>query len=285
MLQIPLIEEPRLLAPPVSKNEYILNMMRNVRANVILYLVILLAGFFLSQILYSFIPKKDASESLYREVPRVPVQDATPSAVPVQSPVVFAPVSDYLLTFTDYSQFDSVTELHLIQKSTGLEKTLGNVSAYGSLTSSTILSYPPRVVFLRESGGAKNEEYNALGSALVVYSIASDTFVSTLTLADIKSRNPNLDIPRNASLNTLQVSPSGNRVAFNYGYAIEPDYGSDIFVVNLLNGKVTVIGEKGKLKQWVNDVILRYESIDSTRSTQSLDSLSSKVSRDVGVPY
>jgi hypothetical protein len=261
------------------------NIASSIRTNVLVYIAILFAGFILSHYFFSFIPKKSAPVLKFQEIPFVPGgESATPSAAPLR-PQGVQTAGDYLLTFKDYSSLDSTIELHLTVRSTGGEKTLGNVSVYSPETSAAILSYPPRVVFLREFGGSKNEVYSPLNNALVVYSILSDTFSSTLTLADIKSRYPNLEIPRNATLNSLIVSPSGNRVAFNYGYPIEPDYGSDIFVVNLLNGKVVAISEKGKLKQWVNDVLLRYDVIDAASSKSSLDSFSSKVTRDVGVPY
>ncbi|MBI5613737.1 hypothetical protein HY947_02335 [Candidatus Gottesmanbacteria bacterium] len=284
MLQIPFIEEPPLLSPPVSKIQYLSRFSIGPKGKMFIYAVILFAGFFGAQILFPFLPKRSVAEPQFREVAQKEVLNATPSATSLQARA--AQSNDYLLSFKDISRFDSITELHLLQKSTGNEKTLGNVSAYSPETSAALLSYPPRVVFLRESGGTKNEEYSPLNSALVVYAILSDSFTSTLTLADMKARYPNLDIPRNnAALNTLLVSPSGNRVAFNYGSPLEPDYGSDILVVNLQSGKMTIIGEKGKLKQWVNDVLLRYEMIDSLGASKSLDSLSSKVSRDVGVPY
>ena len=285
MLQIPYIEEPRLPSPSVSKKQFVKNIASSIRTHVLVYIAILFAGFLLSHYFFSFIPKKSAPVLKYREIPFVPeIESATPSAAPLR-PQVMQTAGDYLLTFKDYSTFDSTTELHLTVRSTGGEKTLGNVSVYSPETTAVILSYPPRVVFLREFGGSKNEVYSPLNNALVVYSILSDTFSSTLTLADIKARFPNLEIPRNATLNSLYVSPSGNRVAINYGYPIEPDYGSDIFVVNLLNGKVTAISEKGMLKHWVNDVLLRYEVVDMQSANMSLDSFSSKVSRDVGVPY
>ena len=160
------------------------------------------------------------------------------------------------------------------------------MSAYSPYSSAAILSYPPRVVFLREFGGEKNEIYSPLNSALVVYDIASDSYTFTLTLADIKARFPALDIPRSsASLHTLLVSPSGNRVAFQYGYALEPDFESDMFVVNVINGKVSVLGEKGKFTQWVNDFILRYETIDTNPAVSSSGSRAAIVTRDTGVPY
>lgn len=203
------------------------------------------------------------------------------SSTPIPtSQVTTAPISngttqqgEWTIKYIQKSQMDVVQDVHLINSKTNEDKIIGQTYVIAPGEHAVFSNDFSQVIFL----GAINDGDKLTSESISFYSISQNKVTKTITLGDIKSALPSLVIPRNAALNSLILSPSGNKIAMSYGYTYELDSGSDIIVIDLTTYKISTVSAKGVLKGWKNDTTLQYQVTESTPNNEQINIVTKEV--------
>lgn len=101
-------------------------------------------------------------------------------------------------------------------------------------------------------------------NSIVVYSIAEQKEIARVSLAEIQEEYPDFIVEKNASLKDISISQS-NTIAVNYGYALEPDAGSDIIVYDYIEDTFKVLDEVGVIREFFGNGLMLIERPDPNR--------------------
>lgn len=185
---------------------------------------------------------------------------------PTQQPATIEPIKtgNWQLKTVDKSNLDNFLDLYLVETNSGEETYLGKILPYVPEKEAVLTNDQQKVIFIQTTAGKPEDSYIPLDDKVVVYSIPEKKNINRITLREIKAAIPNLQIPRNAILNYLAISPSNTKVAMSYGYALEKDWGSDIIIFDISTGRIQALEEKGIVKSWKSETNLQYENIDTS---------------------
>lgn len=164
----------------------------------------------------------------------------------------------------DNPAHDYYSDLSIVNPKTGEGRFLGKISTYVSERGVITTPGGERVIFLGASSGDET------GENVIVYSTTKNKVVQKIKLDEIKTALPSLHIPRNASLNYLTLSPTGGKIAMNYGYSLETDYESDIIVIDLSTRQIRTVNVKGIVTGWKNDETISYQTPTTEYAQESL---------------
>lgn len=206
---------------------------------------------------YMFLNTSVKKEPINHALKRVPSPTPTITADPTANRKTYENLTAWELKPVQKAKTDSTQELHLINKITKEDRIIGRIGVYGTGVNEAFSKDHSHVVFAKEG-----ISLSYLDSGLVVYSIKDKKILSDISLLRIKAALPQLQIPRNASLSYVAISPSHKRVASSYGYILEGDYGSDIIIYDRNTDKISTISAKGLVKEWKDDHTLSYVTID-----------------------
>lgn len=160
----------------------------------------------------------------------------------------------------------SFKDIHLVNNATSEDRLVGQSYAMTPNKQAVFSKDLSNVIFL----GVGN---------IVFYSIPQNKVIKIVTLGDIKNALPSLSIPRNAVLNSLVLSPEGDKIAMSYGYTYELDSTSDIIIVDISTYKIFTVDAKGIVKSWIDNNTLQYVI---TRSTNGkIDIVTREISIEV----
>lgn len=183
-----------------------------------------------------------------------------------QQPITIEPIKtgNWQLKTVDKSNLDNFLDLYLVEANGGEETYLGKILSYVPEREAVLTNDQQKVIFIQTTAGKPEDSYIPLDDKVVVYSIPEKKNIKQITLREIKTAIPNLQIPRNAILNYLAISPSNTKVAMSYGYALEKDWGSDIIIFDIPTGRIQALEEKGIVKSWKSETSIQYENIDTS---------------------
>lgn len=185
---------------------------------------------------------------------------------PTQQPITTEPIKtgNWQFKTIDKSNLDNFLDLYLVEANSGEETYLGKILPYVAEREAILTNDQQKVIFIQTTAGKPEDLYIPLDDKVVVYSIPEKKNIKQITLREIKIAIPNLQIPRNAILNYLAISPSNTKVAMSYGYALEKDWGSDIIIFDIPTGGIKALEEKGIVKSWKSETNLQYENIGTS---------------------
>lgn len=204
---------------------------------------------------------------------------STPTTVPqaTSSPITNGTKEqgNWTIKYVQKSQTDFIQDVHLINTAINEDRIIGKTYVIAPGEHAVFTKDLSMVIFL----GVKNEGDKLTSESVTFYSVSQSKVVKVITLADIKAALPSLSIPRNAALNSLVLSPSGNKIAMSYGYTYELDSGSDIIIIDVPTYKISTVDAKGVVKSWKDNNTLQYQVTQSTGNGESINT----VIKEVGI--
>lgn len=169
----------------------------------------------------------------------------------------------------------SFQDIHLVNNTTGEDRLIGQNYTVVPGEQAVFSKDLSNVIFL----GVKGEGDKLTSEVIVFYSIPQNKVVKIITLGDIKNALSSLSIPRNAVLNSLVLSPEGDKIAMSYGYTYELDSTSDIIIVDISTYKISTVGAKGVVRLWKDNKTLQYQITQSTN--EKIDIVTREISIEV----
>ncbi len=181
---------------------------------------------------------------------------------------------DWALKYIQKSQNDLVQDVHLINSKTNENRIIGQAYVVAPGEHAVLTKDASTVIFLE----ARSEGSSLDIEKVSIYSVPQNSIVKSIILRDIKTALPSLSIPRNASLNSLLLSPDEGKIAMSYGYTYELDSGSDIIVIDLANYKISSVNAKGVVKAWKDNNTLLYQVVEYTTKKDYTNIVTKEVS-------
>ncbi len=155
-------------------------------------------------------------------------------------------------------------DIHLINTKTNTDKLIGQTFVILPGNRAVFSKDSTEVIFSMLTKDKDAYAPKLEGEGIVIYSIPNSNVIKGITLGDIKNALPSLSISRNAALNSLSLSPDGDKIAMSYGYTYEMDSGSDIIVISLPTGKINTVNAKGLVKGWKDNSTIQYQVTESS---------------------
>lgn len=195
----------------------------------------------------------------------LPSSPLTPTPTPLAGPFYVASTAKNDLTYRLYApkEGDIVYEVQLINSKTRAVKIIGYAYRWSPGDSFSFSPDYSQAIFL---GGTKTDHQK-----ISIYSLAKNSVAKTITLQDMITALPSLQVETTAVLSRMVLSPDGKKAAISYGktfYDNRIDPATSIIVIDLQSNNMRLLTIKGLAKSWKDNSTLEYEtSTDPTTVT------------------